>query len=172
MTTTRRSFLQQTTAGLTALGLGSVPTFAQKPTPKPGERPRQDPKIKVLNPRMRVPVSIIIDDSTCLVNLNRFAIPQFEAAFGANNHYSKYQWRKWPHEIPDRFVRKFADWSRENGVKGKYSIVPYPACVGRLDRILPGWTVKEMAASIKLVQDHIMPNWDIHPRDGHAYPRH
>jgi hypothetical protein len=31
----------------------------------------------VLNPRARVPVSIIIDDSTCLVNLNKFAIPQF-----------------------------------------------------------------------------------------------
>lgn len=181
MKTTRRSFLQTSAAGLTALGLGAHSILGQKPTPKPGERPKQDAKVKVLNPRNRVPVSIIIDDSTCLVNLNRFAIPQFEAAFGGTNRYSKYNWRKMPHEIPDSFVRKFADWSRENGVKGKYSIVPFPACVGRLDRILPGWTVKEMAASIKLVQDHIMPNWDIHPemithtrvidlKTGHPYP--
>ena len=30
----------------------------------------------VLNPRHRVPVGLIIDDSTCLVNLNRFAVPK------------------------------------------------------------------------------------------------
>jgi hypothetical protein len=48
-------------------------------------------------------------------------------------------------------------------VKGKYSIVPYPACVGRLDRMLPGWTMKELEDSIELVRTLMVPNWDIHP---------
>jgi hypothetical protein len=48
-------------------------------------------------------------------------------------------------------------------VKGKYSIVPYPACVGRLDRMLPGWAPKELQDSIDLVRTLMTPNWDIHP---------
>jgi len=59
--------------------------------------------------------------------------------------------------------------------------VPYPACVGRLDRVLPGWTRKEVDASIELVRTLMLPNWDIHPemvthtwaidtKTGHPYP--
>ena len=126
-----------------------------------GERPPARPAgVEVLNPRDRVPLAWIIDDSTCLVNLNRFAIPQFEATQA--DRY-KQQWRSMPHEIPDSFVRRFAEWAQREGVKGKYSIVPFPACVGRLDRELPGWTPKEVTDSIELVRREIVPNWDIHP---------
>lgn len=119
--------------------------------------------IKVLNPRTRVPVGLIIDDSTCLVNLNRFAIPQFAAALGAQSYHAGLSWREWPIEIPDAFVRKFGEWCVSNGVKGKYSIVPFPACVGRLDRELPGWTQRELQESIELVRTLMVPNFDIHP---------
>jgi pimeloyl-ACP methyl ester carboxylesterase len=51
-----------------------------------------------------------------------------------------------PPEIPDAFVRRFGEWSAEAGVKGKYSVVPYPACVGWLDRELPGWSLAEWIA--------------------------
>jgi hypothetical protein len=97
------------------------------------------------------------------VNLNRYAMPQFDTAFaGANNAYHK-PWRDWPVEIPDSFVRKFGEWSAEHGVKGKYSMVPFPACVGRLDRMLPGWTSRELSDSLELVRTLMVPNWDIHP---------
>lgn len=117
--------------------------------------------VEVLNPGMRTPLSWIIDDSTCLVNLNRFAIPQFAEAMGRERY--GHDWRSMPHEIPDSFVRRFAEWSAQTGVKGKYSIVPFPACVGRLDRELPGWTRQEVEASIRLVREQVAPNWDIHP---------
>ncbi|MDB6153770.1 MAG: hypothetical protein JWL90_2223 [Chthoniobacteraceae bacterium] len=129
----------------------------------PGERPERAGTVSILNPRARVPVGLIIDDSTALVNLNRFSMPQFDATFaGANDAYLK-PWREWPIEIPDSFVRKFGEWSAEHGVKGKYSMVPFPACVGRLDRMLPGWTQRELDESLELVRTHIVPNWDIHP---------
>ena len=174
---TRRQFLR--TAAASSLALAASPTFAQIA----GERPPRPADVTVLNPRARVPVGIIIDDSTCLVNLNRFAMPQFDAAFaGANKTYQR-NWRDWPVEIPDSFVREFADWSDTAGVKGKYSIVPYPACVGRLDRQIPGWTRRELADSIELVRTRLMPRWDIHPemvthtrvidlRTGHPYADH
>lgn len=169
---TRRQWLGTAATALAA------PSFSLSQVP--GDRPLQDKAVKVLNPRGRVPLSFIIDDSTCLVNLNRFAIPQFEAAMNDKTRY-QHEWRKMPHEIPDAFVRKFGEWCAERGVKGKYSVVPYPACVGRLDREIPGWTPKELAASIKLVQDLMLPNWDIHPemvthtrvidtKTGHPYP--
>jgi hypothetical protein len=146
-----------------------------------GDRPARAPGVEILNPRDRIPLNFIIDDSTCLVNLNKFAIPQFAAAHPGGGSYTKYDWRSWPDEIPDDFVRKFGEWCGEHGVKGKYSIVPYPACVGRLDGELPGWTPREVEASLKLVRELMMPNWDIHPemvthtriidlRTGHPFP--
>jgi len=174
----RRTFVRSAAQVLAAAG--TMPALLAQ---VPGERPVRAEGVTVLNPRGRVPVGIIIDDSTALVNLNRYAMPQFDTAFaGASPAYHK-PWREWPIEIPDSFVRKFAEWSMEHGVKGKYSMVPFPACVGRLDRTLPGWTQRELSESLELVRTAIMPNWDIHPemvthtrvidtKTGHPHPDH
>jgi len=126
------------------------------------ERVAVDRAVRVVHPRGRVPLSFIIDDSTCLVNMGHFCMPQFAHAWPARDTY-KQDWQEWPREIPDAFVREFGEWCSEQGVKGKYSIVPYPACVGWLDRILPGWSRKQLDDSLALVRDLMLPNWDIHP---------
>lgn len=118
--------------------------------------------VKVLNPRDRVPLSFIIDDSTCLVNMGHFCMPQFAEAWPQRDIY-KQPWRDWPREIPDAFVTEFGEWCAQHGVKGKYSIVPYPACVGWLDRNLPGWSRQDLENSLSIVRDLMVPNWDIHP---------
>jgi hypothetical protein len=179
----RRQFLHRT--ALASAAAGAAVALANRPAPAlaqvPGDRPPRDPSVRVLLPAERVPVSFIIDDSTCLVNLNKFAMPQFDAAFEGKNKTYHRDWKSWSDEIPDDFVRKFGSWCGEHGVKGKYSIVPYPACVGRLDRELPGWSPKEVAASLDLVRELMVPNWDIHPemvthtrvidlRTGHPHP--
>ncbi len=154
----RRRFLQVGAAVLSgALGRNIGWTFQP-----PGERPPRTPDVIVLNPRCRVPVSLIIDDSTCLVNLAHFAMPQFAEVWPNRAEYQK-SWRQFPREIPDAFVQKFMAWCGENGVKGKYSVVPYPACVGWLDRDLPGWSHQELERSLRIVREEIMPHWDIHP---------
>ncbi len=152
----RRNFLK--TAALAAGAHLGLPSFSAAQLK--GDRPPRAPGVTVLNPLNRVPLSFIIDDSTCLVNMAHFGIPQFHEVF-PNNY--KQDWRKLPREIPDSFVRKFGSWCREQGVKGKYSIVPYPACVGWVDRRLPGWSQKELIESIDLVRDLMTPDWDIHP---------
>lgn len=118
--------------------------------------------VEITLPLDRVPVSFVIDDSTCLVNMGHFCNPQFAAAFPDRPEYQK-PWRDWPREIPDSFVREFGQWCAEHNVKGKYSIVPYPACVGWLDRELPGWTRRELTQSLDLVRELMVPHWDIHP---------
>ena len=122
----------------------------------------QEQSLEVLLPRNRVPLSFIIDDSTCLVNMGHFCTPQFAAAWPEREEYQK-PWREWPREIPDSFVREFGEWSQSEGVRGKYSIVPNPACVGSLDRELPGWSQKQLQDSLNLVREVMLPNWDIHP---------
>jgi len=155
---TRRDFLRTATLAAAGVGLGFLPTTGR--SQQKGERPSQASRVEMLNPQNRVPVSFIIDDSTCLVNLAHFCIPQFHEVFP--DRY-KQDWRSLPREIPDSFVRKFGEWCRDHKVKGKYSVVPYPALVGWLDRDLPGWSKKELQESIKLVREFMMPDWDIHP---------
>ncbi len=158
---TRREFLRTGAAAAAAVGLGlkAAMALAQAPT---GERPRQDKGLDVLNPLGRVPLSFVIDDSTCLVNMGHFCMPQFAEALPQREDYKK-PWKTWPREIPDAFVREFGEWCAEHGVRGKYTIVPYPACVGWLDRELPGWPRRELLNSLKLVRELMVPNWDIHP---------
>src|SRR5262245_1265934 len=128
----------------------------------PGTRPSQDKSVEVLHPRARVPLGFIIDDSTCLVNMGKFCMPQFRTAWPQSSSYLK-PWKDWPSEIPDVFMREFGEFCADQGVKGKFSLVPYPACVGWLDRELPGWPRKELQESLKLIREVYCPNWDISP---------
>jgi hypothetical protein len=152
---TRREFLA-TTSALAAGLLSPAHALGQEL----GDRPPRSTGVDVLNPRMRVPVGLIIDDSTCLVNLAHFCIPQFAEVFP--DRYTQ-PWKTLPREIPDAFVRKFGEWCHEHGVKGKYSVIPYPACVGWLDRDLPGWSKRELRESLALVRTLMAPDWDFHP---------
>jgi hypothetical protein len=158
----RRRFLAG--AGL-GIGLTSTaaPSGVSPPAPlqEAGQRPTRLPDgVTVAHPANRLPVSLIIDDATCLVNLAHFGIPQFQEVFP--DQYRQ-PWKELPREIPDSFVRKFAAWCHEHGVQGKYSLIPYPACVGWLDRHMPGWSRRELESSLELVRTAIVPDWDIHP---------
>ena len=148
----RRTFIKNLAAGTAGLiAAGSGFSFS---------RDTMDDSVEVLNPCNRVPLSFIIDDSTALVNMAYYGIPQFKEVFP--DRYNQ-DWKKLPPEIPDDFVREFGEWCREHGVKGKYSMVPYPACTGWLHRFIPGWSSGELKRSLKLVRDFMMPDWDIHP---------
>jgi hypothetical protein len=154
----RRDFLRSVGAG----GAAALVASSRWTSQAVAALTQNTSRAEVLHPRLRVPASFIIDDSTCLVNMGRFCMPQFAAAWPQRETYRK-PWKSWPVEIPDAFVREFGQWCAEQGVKGKYSIVPYPACVGWLDRELPGWSRSELLESLKLVRELMVPNWDIHP---------
>lgn len=147
----RRQFIRNTS--LTAL---SIKPIAQSF----GSLGSKSLGVEILNPLDRVPVSFIIDDSTALVNMAHYGIPQFAEVFPENY---KQDWRKLPREIPDSFVMEFMEWCDLHGVKGKYSMVPYPACTGWLHRIIPGWSAQDLKNSLDLVRNEVTKNWDIHP---------
>lgn len=151
----RRDFVKASV--LTTAAVSGLSSWAQDKT-----KSLATEKLEIVLPRGRVPVSFIIDDSTCLVNMGRFCMPQFASAWPDRDEYKK-PWRDWPAEIPDSFVREFGTWCAEHDVRGKYSIVPYPACVGWLDRELPGWSRTQLQESLRLVRELMVPRWDVHP---------
>ena len=71
----------------------------------------------------RVPLSIIFDDSTVLVNLNYFFMRDRNLVDGENR-----RWQDVPVVHPESFVREFAEWCLENGVRESIasSRVPLP----------------------------------------------
>jgi len=154
---TRRDMLR--TAVAVAAGLASGMT---RRLTLAADAATQPSRVEVIHPLGRVPLSFFIDDSTCLVNMGHFCMPQFAEAWPDAKIYKK-PWKTWPREIPDAFLREFGEFCADHDVKGKFSIVPYPSCVGWLDRELPGWSRRELQDSLKLVRDLMLPRWDIHP---------
>ena len=106
----------------------------------------------------RVPISLIIDDSTLLVNLNYFFIRDRNIATGTNQ-----RWEDIPVVHPESFTREFAEWCLESGVRGKYSVVPCPAALGRIDQGLPIFSQSQQESWLRMCRELICPAFDITP---------
>jgi hypothetical protein len=106
----------------------------------------------------RVPLSLIIDDSAALVNLNYFFIRDLNAHRGENR-----RWEDVPVVIPEFFTREWAEWCREHGVRGKFSVVPCPAALGRVDQGLPLFGQKQLDSWLHMCREVIVPSFDITP---------
>jgi len=106
----------------------------------------------------RVPLSIIFDDSTVLVNLNYFWMRDRNPVDGQNR-----RWEDVPVVHPESFTREFAEWCLENGVMGKFSVVPCPAAIGRIDEGLPLFSKAQQESWLKMCRELITPAFDITP---------
>ena len=106
----------------------------------------------------RVPLSIIFDDSTLLVNLNYFFMRDRNPIDGEDR-----RWQDVPVVHPESFTREFAEWCLEHGVKGKYSVVPCPAALGRIDEGLPLFSREQQESWLAMCRECIVPNYDITP---------
>ena len=85
----------------------------------------------------KIPVSLIVDDGV---------------------FYSK--------KVPNTFLKKFGEWSIENGVKGKLSIIPIYGGVAAIDGSngeYPGTTKEQRLEWIETIKTLITPRWTITP---------
>ncbi len=106
----------------------------------------------------RVPLSIIFDDSTVLVNLNYFWMRDRNPVDGQGR-----RWEDVPVVHPESFVREFAEWCIENGVRGKFSVVPCPAALGRIDEGLALFSKEQQESWLRMCRELITPAFDITP---------
>ncbi|HJP33702.1 MAG TPA: hypothetical protein QGF95_24375 [Candidatus Latescibacteria bacterium] len=122
----------------------------------------------------RVPLSIIFDDSTMLVNLNYFflrdavSLPVAQAPFISSwkaqvGNGGAVRWEDVPVVHPESFTREFARFCLDHGVRGKFSVVPCPAALGRIDEGLDLFSQGQQESWLQMCREMIMPNFDITP---------
>jgi hypothetical protein len=110
-------------------------------------------QITVEKPRLSVPASLIVDDPAPCINPFYYYRLQVDRE-GAERHEPR---------IPLDFLEQFADVCQAHGMRGKFSVLPYPAGLGS---ILDGWEGcdrAELAAWLELARTRIAPHFDITP---------
>ena len=93
-----------------------------------------------------------------LVNLNYFFMRDRNLVDGENR-----RWQDVPVVHPESFVREFAEWCLEHGVRGKFSVVPCPAALGRIDEGLPLFSRAQQESWLQMCREVITPAYDITP---------
>ncbi|MBV9851988.1 MAG: hypothetical protein JO250_20170 [Armatimonadetes bacterium] len=110
------------------------------------------PQPYVEHPNLRVPIALIVDDPAPCINplwyfrhqVDRQADPAHERT------------------IPLDFMEHWCRWVREAGVRGDFTVLPYPAGLGRIDGHMDGCDDGEVRAWVALAREAIMPQFDIH----------
>ena len=128
-------------------------------------------KVTICNPLLRVPLSLIIDDSCPVINKAYYWIQQRHdwrmrnrpnsTPSGWEVHYDKLS--SMPRTIPASFAEKWGQWCGEQGVKGKFSLIPFPAGVGRIDVGFDGFPQHELTEWLRVTKEIIWENFDITP---------
>jgi len=95
---------------------------------------------------MAVPASLLIDDGAP-VNLMVWHEP----------------WAQHVRDVPNAFAREFAALCERHGVRGKFSVLPMPAGLGRIDRRLNGVSAARLRGFLDVVRTRIAPRFDITP---------
>lgn len=88
-------------------------------------------------------------------------IPTDKPPDGWEKHFDKLG--EMPKTIPASFAAQWGEWCGEHGVKGKFSMVPFPAGVGRIDQGFPGFPERELTDWLRVTKGTIQKNFDITP---------
>lgn len=125
----------------------------------------------VCNPLLRTPLSLIIDDSCPVINKAYYWIKQRhewrlkhqpdKPPDGWERHHDKLD--RMPNTIPAAFAAKWGEWCGEQGIRGKFSMVPFPAGVGRIDHGFDGFPKSELRDWLRVAKNIIWRNFDLTP---------
>jgi hypothetical protein len=94
----------------------------------------------------KLPFSLIIDDGSPVDPLF-YELPGYETPF----------------LVPAVFTQRVADTFDRFGLHGKFTVIPMPSCLGRIDKSLKRVPQDHLDKFLKLVREHIAPRFDITP---------
>lgn len=170
-TISRRHFVKAAAivaGGSTGLGRAMAALSRDPKTASKGAGPFA---ISVCNPLLRTPLSLIIDDSCPVINKAYYWIKDMHdwrlrhepnsRPSGWEVHYDKLG--RMPNAIPASHAAKWGEWCGEQGIRGKFSLVPFPAGVGRIDKGFPGFPQTELPDWLRVAKQIIAPNFDLTP---------
>jgi hypothetical protein len=73
------------------------------------------------------------------------------------------RWEDVPVVHPEAFTREFFEWCRQHRLRGKFSLIPCPAALGRLDEGFPLFSRSQQQSWLRLCRDLIAPAFDLTP---------
>jgi len=94
----------------------------------------------------KIPFSLIIDDGSPVDPLF-YELPGYETPF----------------LVPAEFTRKVADTFDRFDLRGKFTIIPMPSCLGRIDQSLKRVPQEHLLEFLKLIRERVAPRFDITP---------
>ncbi len=94
----------------------------------------------------KTPVSLIIDDGSPVDPLF-YELPGYETPF----------------LVPAEFTKRVADTFDRFDIRGKFTLIPMPSCLGRIDQSLKRVPQEHLEEFLKLVRERIYPRFDITP---------
>jgi hypothetical protein len=108
---------------------------------------------------MPVPISLIIDDPAPLINVF------FWHAADAQKTDRPVLKTGEPvaRDVPVGFMREFAGVIERHGIRGKFSVLPYPAGLGKIGEGWPGCDRRALSEWIDIACERVMPLMDICP---------
>ncbi len=103
-------------------------------------------------PNLRRPIALIVDDPAPCIN------PLWYFRHQVDKQAEPAEVRT----IPLDFMRAWCEWIQQVGIKGDFTVLPYPAGLGRIDQGLEGFDREEVRAWVELARQHVTPQFDIH----------
>jgi hypothetical protein len=94
----------------------------------------------------KTPISLIIDDGSPVDPLF-YELPGYETPF----------------LVPAEFTQRVAETFDLFDIRGKFTVIPMPSCLGRIDQSLKRVPADHLASWLKLVRERIAPRFDITP---------
>jgi hypothetical protein len=94
----------------------------------------------------KTPISLIIDDGSPVDPLF-YELPGYETPF----------------LVPASFSRRVADTFDKFDLRGKFTVIPMPSCLGRIDQSLKRVPKDHLDEFLKVVRERIAPRFDITP---------
>jgi hypothetical protein len=94
----------------------------------------------------RIPLSLIIDDGSPVDPLF-YELPGYETPF----------------LVPAEFTKNVADTFDRFDIRGKFTLIPMPSCLGRIDQSLQRVPQEHLHEFLSLVRERIYPRFDITP---------
>jgi hypothetical protein len=112
-----------------------------------------DLDLRIEMPCLRTPFAFIVDDSAPCINPLYYYRTQVDPS--TPEYYSETR------GIPNDLLVEFVQMVIENGVKGKFTVLPYPAGLGSVDTWLEGFSISEMREWVDIVRQKLLANFDI-----------
>lgn len=108
--------------------------------------PRYDEATSTPNIPGKTPISLIIDDGSPVDPLF-YELPGYETPF----------------LVPAEFTKRVADTFDRFDIRGKFTVIPMPSCLGRIDQSLQRVPQDHLEEFLKLIRERIAPRFDITP---------